>query len=417
MEDMSLSEEKKQRLFQEIDLCPACRSGDFEEIYNFGMVPLAGYFPLAGKSENRFLVPMELRTCKKCQLVQINPDVSDELLFSDYRYLSSVGMQPHFDSFASWFDANKLAEHESTILEIGCNDGPLLTSLTKKGYSPIGIDPALNIVREARDKGLKVICDYFNMESLDSNQLVNACDVLISCNSFAHISNIDNIAESVARALKPSGIFIVEIQSLNNLVASKAFDFVYHEHKYYYSIQSISNLLHRHGFYLIDGMEIDTHGGSMRLVFSKSNKVQSENIKRMIEKEKSVDLSPSALKLAVISFMDEIQKIKNLLRKSAEEKPVYFGVGASGRANMLLHYMLPEAKRIEAVYDESPERIGREMALSQIPVRKLADVQIGVAQLVIVLAWNYSEILIKKWPNKNSTFIIPLPNFRIIKNS
>jgi len=359
---------------------------------------------------------MELRSCKECQLVQINPDVSDELLFADYRYVSSVGMQTHFDAFANWFEESHLADQGSTILEIGCNDGPLLDSLTKKGYKPIGIDPASNIVRQASQKGLTVICDFFNLESIEEHKLVNNCDVLISCNSFAHISDIDLVAKSVAHALKPTGVFIVEIQSLYDLVESKAFDFVYHEHKYYYSIVSISNLLRRHGLYLVDGMEIATHGGSMRLVFSKRKHDKSENLEKMIEKENSVDLSPPAIEIAINSFMNEIQKLKKFLRSSSEKNQVCVGVGASGRANMLLNYLLPEAKVIEAVYDESPERIRREMALSEIPVKELAEASELAPANVLVLAWNYSEVLINKWPNQKSTFVVPLPEFTVVKN-
>jgi SAM-dependent methyltransferase len=411
-----LSTEKQNSPFREINLCPACSNSEFDRIYDFGNVPLAGYFPLPGESEEKFLIPMELRSCKECQLVQINPDVSDELLFADYRYVSSVGMQPHFDSFANWFEESHLADQNSTILEIGCNDGPLLDALTKKGYRPIGIDPASNIVGQARQKGLNVICDFFNLESVEANNLVNACDILISCNSFAHISDIDVIAKSVARALKPTGFFIVEIQSLLDLVESKAFDFVYHEHKYYYSIVSISKLLHRHGMYLVDGMEIATHGGSMRLVFSKSKNGESENLKNMIKKETSVDLSPTALGISIVSFMNEIQKLKIFLKSISEENQVCVGVGASGRANMLLNYLLPEARVINAVYDESPERIGREMALSEIPVERLAEANKLAPGTVVVLAWNYSEVLINKWPNQQSTFVIPLPEFTVVRN-
>lgn len=416
MRDQSLPKEKQDSRFQEIELCPACNNSEFDRIYDFGTVPLAGYFPLPGKAEERFLIPMELRSCKECQLVQINPNVSDELLFADYRYVSSVGMQTHFDAFANWFEESHLADQGSTILEIGCNDGPLLDSLTKKGYKPIGIDPASNIVRQASQKGLTVICDFFNLESIEEHKLVNNCDVLISCNSFAHISDIDLVAKSVAHALKPNGVFIVEIQSLYDLVESKAFDFVYHEHKYYYSIVSISNLLRRHGLYLVDGMKIATHGGSMRLVFSKRKHDKSENLEKMIEKENSVDLSPPAIEIAINSFMNEIQKLKKFLRSSSEKNQVCVGVGASGRANMLLNYLLPEAKVIEAVYDESPERIRREMALSGIPVKELAEANELAPANVLVLAWNYSEVLINKWPNQKSTFVVPLPEFTVVKN-
>lgn len=415
MENRILSKETPDSPFHEISSCPACKNSEFDSIFDFGKVPLAGYFPLPGESDERFLIPMELRSCKACQLVQVNPDVSDNLLFADYRYVSSIGMQSHFDSFANWFKESNLAEYDSTILEIGCNDGPLLTSLTRLGYRPVGIDPASNIVKQASDKGLKVICDFFNLKTVAAKKLENTCDVIISCNSFAHISAIDEIARSVALALNPTGVFIVEVQSLSDLVKSKAYDFVYHEHKYYYSIMSISKLLHRHGMYLIDGMQIPTHGGSLRLVFSKTNKSKSENLKRMSKTENSVDLSAGAISLSVAAFMNELNKLKDFLRTASDDNQLCVGVGASGRANMLLNYLMPEAKGIAAVYDESPERIGREMALSGIPVKRLDARTEMNSPNVLVLAWNFSEVLMSKWPIVNSTFVLPLPEFSVRK--
>lgn len=409
-----MAQKRPNSSFREIHVCPACGDDKFTLIHDFGKVPLAGYFPLPGESDDRFLIPMELRSCNTCQLVQVNPDVSDNLLFADYRYISSVGMQSHFDSFAKWFKESNLAEHDCAILEIGCNDGPLLDSLTKLGYKPVGIDPASNIVKQAREKGLKVICDFFNLETVADQMLENSFDVVISCNSFAHISDIDEIAKSVALSLKQDGLFIVEVQSLSDLVESKAYDFVYHEHKYYYSITSISNLLRRHEMHLIDGIGINTHGGSLRLVFSKTKRPMSEKIQKMIKKENSLDLTAGTISLSVVAFMDELIKLKEFLSTASEENQLCVGVGASGRANMLLNYLLPEAKGITAVYDESPERIGREMALSGIPVKQLDPKSEMSPANVLVLAWNFSEVLMNKWPNVNSTFVLPLPEFSVI---
>ena len=411
-----LSIEQAVSPFRDIKFCPACKNGEFDPIFDFGKVPLAGYFPNPGESNDKYMIPMELRICKSCQLVQINPDVSDEILFEDYRYISSVGMQSHFYSFAQWFSETKLADKSASILEIGCNDGPLLEELTQLGFKPIGIDPASNIVKQASEKGLNVICDFFNLETVAARKLTDSYDIVISCNSFAHISNIDNIAKSIALVLKNSGLFIVEVQSLSALVSAKAYDFVYHEHKYYYSIASISNLLHRHGLYLVDGMEVSTHGGSLRLVFSKTYKPMTENLKNLIDYENSLNLTAKSISQSVVNFMRELSKLKQFLKTASEKNQLCVGLGASGRANMLLNYILPEAKVITAVYDESPERIGREMALSGVPVKRLESSTDNFPAIVLVLAWNFSDVLIKKWNNPNSIFVLPLPQFSVIEN-
>lgn len=402
---------------RQVSNCPACDNSEIELIFDFGQVPLAGYFPKRGMADEKNLLPMQLRVCSDCQLVQINPDVSDDVLFEDYRYVSSVGMQNHFEEFAIWLVKTRKLDKNSKILEIGCNDGPLLQALTDRGLNPVGIDPARNIVKLAKEKNLNVICDFFNLNSIIRNKMENAFDVIISCNSFAHISGIDHIAASVAKALTQDGLFIVEVQSLQDMVESKAFDFVYHEHKYYYSIHSISALMMRHGMFLIDALHVNTHGGSIRYVFSKKDLGQSLGLSELVINEKSVDLTGPAIANSIESFMGELDKLKLFLQEAVGKGEICVGVGASGRANMMLSYLQLPLGTLSEVFDESLERVDREMALTGVPISSLLLASASLADNVVILAWNYSEILIQKWPKKDAKFIVPLPKFRVVHDS
>lgn len=405
------------KVSREIANCPACDSLEIELIFDFGQVPLAGYFPKRGMADKKNLFPMQLRVCNVCQLVQINPDISDYILFEDYRYVSSVGMQNHFNDFAVWLAQNRKLDLNSRILEIGCNDGPLLQALTIRGFNPVGIDPARNIVELARAKNLDVICDFFNMGSVIRNKMENTFDVIISCNSFAHMSDIDHIAASVAEALTQDGLFIVEVQSLQDLVESKAFDFVYHEHKYYYSIQSISLLMKRHGMFLVDALRVNTHGGSIRYVFSKKDLGQSPGLIELVLNEKSIDLTSSAIANSIKCFMNELAKLKFFLQEAIGKGELCVGVGASGRANMILSYLQLPFGTLSEVFDESSERVDREMALTGVPISPFNLATASLADNVVILAWNYSDTFIQKWPKKDTKFILPLPKFRVLNHS
>ena len=99
--------------------------------------------------------------CDDCKLVQTDSVINPDVLFKDYRYLSSVGLSNHFKELAQVLD-NKFQIKDKKILEIGCNDGVLLEPLTKLGADAVGVDPASNVIKLARDKGLNVIEDYFN---------------------------------------------------------------------------------------------------------------------------------------------------------------------------------------------------------------------------------------------------------------
>ena len=105
--------------FTEVENCGSCGKNSLLIIHDFGNSPLAGYFPHKGKVSYDYLIPMQLLYCKTCFLTQISPNVSDDLLFKNYRYVSAIGMKQHFANFANWFQKFLKIDTKSEILEIG----------------------------------------------------------------------------------------------------------------------------------------------------------------------------------------------------------------------------------------------------------------------------------------------------------
>jgi hypothetical protein len=241
-------------------------------------------------------------------------------------------------------------------------------------------------------------------------------DYIISCNSFAHISKIGEIAEAVSFALKKNGRFIVEVQSFCALVNSLAFDFVYHEHKFYYTLRSIENLLNNYGLYLIDVETIESHGGSYRLIFSNSKKLKSDRLILEMKKEsESKILSIEDVKLKIKMFMNNIEHLGKELEELKDSNLKIIGFGASGRANMQLSYLGEKANLIDYVVDESKERIGRNLAFTGIAIKDYADLQVEDYDVCVILAWNFANQIMAKMEHPGKIFIIPFPEFKVIR--
>ena len=401
------------KTYSEINCCSACGSNSLRLIYDFGECPLAGYFPEPDKASLDNLISMKLIFCAACELVQITPNVDDDFLFSNYRYISSVGMTDHFESLVLWLIENQYINGDSRILEIGSNDGTLLSQLKKQGFNACGVDPAANINDIARSKGLNVITGFFSMKTLDDLNLRNKFNLIISCNSFAHISEIKNVAQGVSSALTDDGLFVVEVQSLAALVDKKAFDFIYHEHKFYYSVKSLNNLMESVGLHMIGGCLIDTHGGSIRIVFSKIKNNVSASLSKVLDSEGQDKLAPKKIKLAISDFMLQVSAVKEVLIAEKIAGRNLIGFGASGRGNMLLHHLKIE-DLIDVVYDESELRIGQQMAFSNIKVARFSELLAESYSSCLVLAWNYSDSIIAKWPHKEKKLIIPFPKINSV---
>lgn len=407
---MSLENTRKLE-YKDLLSCGACRSEELDLTHDFGKVPLAGYFPKP-EDPKIDLIPMKLLYCKECTLHQISPDISDEYLFKDYRYISSIGMQTHFDELANWFIQAHSPERSARILEFGCNDGPLLSALTNKGFNPVGIDPASNIVEIATKKGLHVINDFFSVNAIRKFAELQNIDFIFSSNSFAHISNISSIANAVTEALAPTGKFIVEVQSLVALLESSAFDFVYHEHKYYYTLESISKLMNGFGLYLEDASLISSHGGSYRLVFGRYRLEHSKETKELLSHEKSMQINPQTIGQAILQYGEELEKLDLLIESLHSGGKRIIAFGASGRANMLLGNLRKSRALIEKVIDESPERYGRLMAQNQIPIVPFSSFDFSEYEVLVILAWNHSDKILNKLQNMNLKFITPLPTLK-----
>jgi hypothetical protein len=141
--------------------CASCNNSHLTQIHDFGEVPLAGNFPTESELSDVQTYQLSLVICEECKLVQTNSIISPEVLFSDYRYKSSIGLTNHFNDYTDWF-VNKFGKHSYSILEIGCNDGVLLHPMQSAGFDIIGVDPAENIIRSATNAAANIFFSYIS---------------------------------------------------------------------------------------------------------------------------------------------------------------------------------------------------------------------------------------------------------------
>jgi len=395
-------------LFSEVKVCLACGHNELQKLIDLGSSPLAGYFPIVGQASEEFRVPLTLVKCTKCTIVQSTPNVSDELLFSDYRYVSGFAMNYHFKELASWIN-NYFKGQRLSILEIGSNDGSLMDHLATYGHDAVGVDPARNIADLAIQKGHRVFCDYFSDRFVRQHSLNETFEIAISTNAFAHVSNIREIVSGVSLALKKEGKFIIEVQSWPQLVEKKAFDFVYHEHKFYYDLRSIQNLCNKFNLQLEHAQLVESHGGSYRLIFSKSESPQFVNDELMSFEHKS----NAEILEAFEDYRNKIIYSRQKLQVMSSEGSKIIGFGASGRGNMIAGPFNFNTV-IQEVFDESPERIGRELGLSGIHVSDFRLLRSADYDICFIFSWNHVDQIVAKWPHKGKKLIVPLPEYREI---
>ena len=392
--------------------CGSCGSDSFETILDLGDVPLAGYFPTKEQLKDESKYPLSLVVCKKCKLVQTDSVINPQLLFEDYRYLSSIGLSNHFNEVAKILD-ERYSVKGKNILEIGCNDGVLLEPLKKLGAIVEGVDPAVNVVKLARDKGLDVHNNYFNDTTFGGDDFGSKYDLVVSNNTFAHIIDVKSVIRGIHHVLKPGGDFIFEVHYLKSLIEGKQWDNVYHEHIFYYSITALRNMFQKHNMTLVDFEEIPIHSGSIRVTVTNRNTYESPKVLDRIELESQTIGKVSYLK----KYGDDVKKHISEFNETIEKlsrKYTIAGYGASGRANMFCSLTNISKDIVKFIVDESPERCGRYIANTEIPIVDVETLKNSDVDLLIIFAWNYSKMIIEKTQFKKFKYLVAFPKVQVV---
>ena len=394
--------------------CAGCDDTDFLSVLSLGEVPLAGVFPLKEELEIENKYPLNLLFCKKCSLVQTDSFIEPQILFEDYRYISSVGLSNHFKEVASILDDGYDVKGKN-ILEIGCNDGVLLEPLSKLGANVEGVDPAKNIVKLAKDKGLIVYEEYFNDETFGGEEFKSKYDLVLSNNTFAHIPDIQSVVRGVKHVLKPNGDFIFEVHYLQSLIDGKQWDNIYHEHIYYHSITGLDNLFQKYGMTIVDFEEIPIHSGSIRVTVSNRNTYKSTKVLDRIELESKTITNVEYLRSYGEDVRNHITNFNNTI-KELQKNHTIAGYGASGRANMFCNLTDLNSNIVKFIVDESPERCGRYIANTDIPIVDVETLKNSDVDLLIIFAWNYSKMIIEKTQFKKFKYLVAFPKVQVVDN-
>src|SRR5881397_3014431 len=136
--------------------CRSCGNQQGALILDLVLQPLANNLLRQedlSKPEPKF--PLRLAVCQSCWLLQILDLVPPVQLFSEYLYFSSFSdlMLRHAKEAAGRYIKEFGLNYKSLVVEVASNDGYCLQNFRAAGVPCLGIEPAANIAKVAREKG------------------------------------------------------------------------------------------------------------------------------------------------------------------------------------------------------------------------------------------------------------------------
>ena len=366
--------------------CRICNNR-FQSFLSLGKQPCADTFLKSQKqalSLKKF--PLIVGFCKCAHLSAIYP-ISGYLRYEkhDYSYTSdnSIVSRSHFRKIAKIICKDLKLNKKSFLVEAGSNDGTFLNEIVNLSKAKVlGVDPSSNISKIARKKKIQTLTSYFDYKcsGIIKKKFGNA-DVIYGANVFNHVDDINNFLKGASRLIKNNGRLILEVPDLNSLIEKVGFDTIYHEHRHYFSENSLSKILNKQGFSVYKIQKINYMSGSLR-VFASKNKINN--------KIKFRKISLSQFNLFKKKVFITIQKIREFIKKN---KPV-LGIGAATKGNTLLNCCNFNDEDIKYILDRSKHKINKFTPGSGIKILKESNLINNYSALI--LPWNITRYLVKK---------------------
>jgi methylation protein EvaC len=407
--------------------CAFCGNENLADVINFGNVALAGGFLTKKQIPGEKKYPLSIVFCENCCAVQVRDHIDPSVLFETDFYFSSAikTLRDHFADYAAEVVGRFLpSPKDAVVLEFGSNDGVLLKPMADQGVGTvIGVDPAKNIIKSINDKRLTLVNDFFNVPTANSIvKKYGSVDIVAANNVFAHITDINGTTEAVQKVLADDGVFVFEVHYLGRILEEMQYDFIYHEHTYYYSLLALENHLSRHGMVIFDIKPIPIHGGSIRFYAAKKDSRYSKNISNRVvalrkhEKEMGYDRAETYRAFAG-RVASRKRKLMALLDNLKKDKRRVVGYGASGRANTIIQYCGITHEHLDYMIDDGPAKQGMYTPGSHIQIKSNAALAEDKPDYILVFAWAFYDEIAKKnqaYLSTGGRLIVPLPEVRVV---
>lgn len=402
--------------------CRLCGSTDLVEVFSFGETPPANaYLSPDALDTAEILASLVVRACTACKLVQLRDVVDPEVLFRNYLYVAGTSpvFVAHFAEYAKTVAKRFGLTKRSLVVDVGSNDGVLLSHFKKLGMKILGIDPAKNIAAEATKNGLPTLPEFFTPEIAHSVRKEHGTASVITANNvFAHTDDVVGFVESVKELLAPGGVFVFEAQYLKDFIEKNLFDMTYHEHLCYYHLTPLVPFFKRLGLRVFDVEQVPTHGGSIRVYvrWDKGPHKTTPRVAKMLKEEAALNnISTYHAFGKRITTIGE--KLRSLLGELRGQGKRVVGYGAPAKATTLCYALGIDGETLEYIVDDSKMKQGLHMPGTHIPIKSPEVLYSNKPDVCLILAWNFADSIVKnhaQFAKNGGIFVVPVPEPRIL---
>ena len=399
---------------KKINKCRLCPNTKLKRIHDFGRHYVSN-FVTKNNIKKGVKAPLNLVYCNNCKLLQLEHSAPQEIMYKKfYWYRSGVTNTMKIALKDIFLKVKKMSilKKGDTILDIGANDGTLLKYFKDDGFNTIGCEPAKNLTNELKKNCNHVINNFWNFKYLNNilnKHKLKKPKIIMAIGMFYDLEDPSKFISDAAKSLDDDGVFIAQLMCLNSMIKENDLGNICHEHLEFYSYPSLKFLFEKNGFKIIKIEENEINGGSYRIFCKK-------NVKKSISYKEKTSLAD------IKKFIKRVEKNKktclSFIKKCNNKGEKVFLYGASTKGNTLLQYYGIDSKMISFASERSPEKLGKYTIgsglkiISEKAARKLNPKYFFVMPYAFIKEFIIRE---NKWLKKGGKFILPYPNFKVLK--
>lgn len=394
--------------------CRMCHGKNLTQWLDLGLQPHSDHFHKEKEAE--MFYPLGVSVCEDCGLNQLTYIVAkEELYLKDYLYESSITKtaSDHWAELAETVSKKIGLPEKSFIVDIGSNDGTLLTKFQALGHKVLGIDPTPEATQIAIDRGVPTIQRFFDGSVLtiaEDTYGMKEVDLITGTNVFAHVHDLDLFIDQVKMFLKPEGVFVFESPYFGEFLKGLEYDTVYHQHLSYLSLKPLVPFLSRHGMEVFDVEQRPLHGGVFRVYIArKGQRTIQPSVQEMLDGETWDKEDLKTFANNVEKNRDSIVELVSRLHREGKKIAI---VSTPAKGNTFLNYT-GIGRYIDFATDRSKLKQGRFLPGTGIEVFSDEELIKRQPDYAIILAWNFFPEIsanVKKAGYKGE-FIRSLPVF------
>jgi SAM-dependent methyltransferase len=282
----------------------------------------------------------------------------------------------------------------------------------------LGIDPAPGPVAAARAKGIDTLQSFFGRDL--AQELASAgrrADVIHANNVLAHVADTNGFVAGISLLLKDSGVAVIEVPYVKDLIDHGEFDTIYHEHLCYFSVSALCPLFRRHGLHLVRVEPLAIHGGSLRLFVERTDRPE-ESVLRYLESERRLGLDRLEYYADFSSRVNAIRtELATLLQDLKRRNARIVGYGAAAKGTIMLNYVGIGQETLDFVADRNIHKQGRYIPGVRLPIDSPERVLAEQPDYVLILPWNFKDEIMAQqaeYRRRGGRFIVPVPRPAIL---